>query len=159
MKTNIFRKSWSHIWPQANPQGRKWPQMDSLIMNFSSKSTLFNSPCDQKFIFLWKHTFPFPSFKKNILKGFCVLTSETRGSSYFVKTNIFWKSWSHIWPQAKPLWRKWPQMDSLVMSFSSKSAILMHMYNVSYHFSWKNTFSFRAFPSHFKKDFLSLLGF
>ena len=79
--------------------------------------------------------------------------------TFFRPTNIFRRNRSHMPPQAKPLGGNWPQMDSLVMSFSSKSLILMHIYNVSCHFSWKSTFSFRAFPSHFTKEFVSLLGF
>ena len=79
--------------------------------------------------------------------------------TFFRPTNIFRRNRSHMPPQAKPLGGNWPQMDSLVMSFSSKSLILMHIYNVPCHFSWKSTFSFRAFPGHFKKDFVSLLGF
>ena len=40
------------------------------------------------------------------------------------------------------------------MNFSSKSLILMYIYNVSCNFSRKDTFSFRAFPGHFTKDFV-----
>ena len=45
-----------------------------------------------------------------------------------------------MWPQAKPLGRKWPQMDSLVMNFSSEWSLSSVFYNWSGHFSWNNNF-------------------
>ena len=58
------------------------------------------------------------------------------------KDNIFSKSRPHNGPQPNPQRRKWPQMDSLVMNFSSKSVICVVFYNISCHFSRKPTFSF-----------------
>ena len=67
------------------------------------------------------------SHLKIVFKGFCVPTSEARCSSYFMTTNIFWKSWSHMRPQPNPLGRKWPQFDSLVMNFSSKWTLFISL--------------------------------
>ena len=96
-------------------------------------------------IFVKNHFFIL-SHLKIVFKGFCVPTPEASCSSYFMKTNIFWKSWSHMWAQAKPLGRKWPQFDSLVMNFSSKWTLLNWLCDKKCNFFlWKNTFSFTDF--------------
>ena len=57
--SNIFWKSRPHNGPWPNPQRRKWPQMDSLVMNFSPKSTIFIVFYNVSGHFSWKPTFPF----------------------------------------------------------------------------------------------------
>ena len=61
-KPNIFRKSRSHIGPQAQPPGGKVPQMDSLVTTSSSKSSIFNVFYHRSGHFSCKSTFSFPGF-------------------------------------------------------------------------------------------------
>ena len=84
--TNIFSKSQPHNLPQPNPQRRTWPQMDSLVMNFSSKWTIL------LYFTIFLATFHENQFSSlphvNIVyRRLCVPTSETSCSSYFMKTN------------------------------------------------------------------------
>ena len=155
-KQTFFEKSWSHIGPQPNPQGRKWPQMDYLVMTFSSTSAVFIVFYKSSRHLLWKSTFSFKGLFWEFVRDFvfCVLPSETGCSSHFKRMNIFWKSWSHIRPQANPPGRKRPQMDYLVMTCSSKSTFFIVFYKSSWHLLWKNTFSFKGLFWEFVKDFV-----
>ena len=69
-KTTCFSKSRPPNGPQPNPLRRKWPQMDSLVMNFSSKSLLFSVFYNRSGHFSWKPTFPFPRFEKLFIEDF-----------------------------------------------------------------------------------------
>ena len=68
----------------------------------------------------------------------------------------FWKSQPPVRPQTKPSCRKWPYIDPLVMSFSSKSWLWHCFYNANSTFSRKVTFSFGAIWGMFLKDFVLL---
>ena len=70
-KNNIFSKSRPHNGPQPNPQRRKWPQMDSLVMNFSSKSTIFIVFYNVSGNFSWKPTFHFTPYKYCLQRTLC----------------------------------------------------------------------------------------
>ena len=69
-----------------------------------------------------------------IHRWFCVRITEANCSSYFYENRHFLtKEMSHIRPQAKPLWRKQPQMDSLVLRNSPKSITFNAFSNRSFH--------------------------
>ena len=142
MKTNLF---WQKLVPYVAP-GRS--TRTKMTANGFSSYELFVKKCDcccilQYFLPLFMNTHFFILPHLNIVyRGLCVPTSETSCSSYFMKTSIFWKSLSHMWPQPNPLRRKWPQFDSLAMNVSSKSTIFIDFYDVFGNFSWTPTFSF-----------------
>ena len=69
--TSIFSKSQPHISPQPNPQGRKWPQMDSLVMNFSSKSVIFVVFYNIFHTFHEKTLFHFQTLKNRFQRTLC----------------------------------------------------------------------------------------
>ena len=70
----------------------------------------------------------------------------------FWENMSFRKNQPPMRPQAKPPCRKWPHIDPLYMSFSSKSWLWPCFYNVYSTFSWKITFSFGAIWGVFIKD-------
>ena len=70
-------------------------------------------------------------------------------SSIFPETNIFWKGRSRPIPSHHD--KKRPQMDYLVMNFSSKRYIFVQFYNRPGHFWWKNTCPFPGIKNHLQK--------
>ena len=67
-------------------------------------------------------------------------------------TNIFWKSHSHIQPQAIPIRQKCLFMDPLIKTFSKKIGLWQANYSQSGTFLWKPYFSYRAIWGLFTRD-------
>ena len=66
-----------------------------------------------------------------------ILKCPGQAPGHFLKKHvlkIFCKNRSHMPPHAQPPLRKRPQLDYLVMDFSPKPSLLLHVYNVSRHF-------------------------
>ena len=70
-QSNIFRKSQPHMRPQPNPLRRKWPQMDYLVMNCSSKWAVFIDFYNMFDNFSWNPTFPFKFIYKLLQRMLC----------------------------------------------------------------------------------------
>ena len=68
----------------------------------------------------------------------------------------FWKNQPPMRPQSKPICRKWPYIDPLVMRFSANTLVWHGFYNANSTFSWKPSFSFGAVWGMFLKDFVLL---
>ena len=73
-------------------------------------------------------------------------------SQIYICANIFWKSHSHIQPQAIPIRQKYLFMDPLIKTFSKKIGLWQANYSQSGTFSWKPYFSYRAIWGLFTRD-------
>ena len=116
--THLFQKAIPHA---STSQATRWKLTANGFSSYGIVRTAFIVLYNRSGNFSWKITFSFSAFWIVFIASWiCVLNTEASCSSYLMKANIFWKSWSRIWPQAKPLRRKWAQVDSLLMSIGSK---------------------------------------
>ena len=93
------------------------------------------------YIYLWGKAITWPSHILYFLKNPDPKT-----------TNIFWKSHSHIQPQAIPIRQKCLFMDPLIKTFSKKIGLWQANYSQSGTFLWKPYFSYRAIWGLFTRD-------
>ena len=104
----------------------------------------------ERFVECLRFISTFQKWKRSDGHPFC--PQMTYLGHHVLKFCFFYQS--HMPPHAQPPLRKWPQLDSLVMDFSPKPSLSLHFYNNPWHFPWKVTFSFWAFPGQFCFDFV-----
>ena len=79
----IFCQNRSHMPPHAQPPLRKWPQLDSLVMDFSPKPSLLLHFYTVPRHFPWKVTFSFWAFPGQFCFDFVFFVRLLAGKAFF----------------------------------------------------------------------------